>query len=173
MGFCTRVRLAIVDGLQSRQRTIGSAWSSDGSAFESRQAYARYSRLAATAATFSPAPSVFPYSGHPCHRHFQQPDSVIVLRGRSLVRVARLRGRVPEDADPSMGSLCGIFCCHISLSVRMVPGVAEGLPVRSAGRLPDRHRRPAVAATSCAHPAPPRSRGLPRRRRRDRGQYDD
>jgi hypothetical protein len=33
---CTRVRSAIVDGLESRQRTIGSAWSSDGSALESR-----------------------------------------------------------------------------------------------------------------------------------------
>jgi hypothetical protein len=29
----------IVDGLKSRQRTIGSAWSSDGSALESRLVY--------------------------------------------------------------------------------------------------------------------------------------
>ncbi len=88
-------------------------------------------------------------------------------------RIARLRGRVPEDSHSSMDSLCGIFCCHISFSVRMVPGAEEGLPIRFAGRLQDRHRRPAVEATGCAHPAPPRSRGLPRYRRRDWGQHDD
>src|SRR5580704_9606409 len=51
-----------------------------------------------------------------------------------------------------MDILCGIFCCRISFSVRMVPGTEEGLPIRFAGILQDRHRRPDVEATSCAHP---------------------
>src|SRR5271156_1249356 len=69
-----------------------------------------------------------------------------------------------------MDILCGIFCRRVSLSVRMVPGTEEGLPTLFAGKLLDRHRRPAVGATSCAHPAPPRTRGLPAHRRRDGGQ---
>ena len=45
-------------------------------------------------------------------------------------------------------AVCRIFCCHISFSVRMVPGTEERSPIRFAGRLQDRHRRPAVEATS-------------------------
>src|SRR5260370_31174991 len=76
-------------------------------------------------------------------------------------RIARLRGRVPEDSHSSMDSLCGIFCCHISFSVRMVPGAEEGLPIRFAGRLQDRHRRGGLEASSPAPPSPPPVAGRP------------
>jgi len=33
--------------------------------------------------------------------------ALFVLRGRALVRVARLRGRVLEDTEPSVGNLHG------------------------------------------------------------------
>ena len=64
---------------------------------------------------------------------FSSRTASIVLRRCPVVRFARLRGRIPEDSHSSMDSLCGIFCCHISFSVRMVPGAEEGLPIRFAG----------------------------------------
>src|SRR5712692_6167645 len=95
---------------------------------------------AAASGAASPSPSFPSHSRPPCRHRLRRSDRVVVLRGRALVRVARLRARVLENTEPSVGNLHGFYSGHISHSVWIVPGSEAGASPRLAERSHDFHR---------------------------------
>src|SRR5450631_459930 len=94
-----------------------------------------------------PPPQPLPsHSRRPCRHLLWRSDRVVLFRGRALVRVARLRGRVLENTEPSVGNLRGFYSGHISHSVWIVPRSEARASPRFAERSHDLHRRTAVEA---------------------------
>ncbi len=85
---------------------------------------------------------------------FQQPDGVILLRRRPVVRLARIRRCFPQDDRPSVGRASRHFWRHISFSVRLVPGAARTYRSDLPDDHPDDHRHATPETTSRAHSAP-------------------
>src|ERR1700687_2893780 len=85
-------------------------------------------------ASAAASPSFSSHSRRPCRHRLRRSDSVVVLRGRALVRVARLRGSVLENTEPSVGNLHGFCSGHISHSVRIVLGFKARASPRFAER---------------------------------------
>ena len=90
-----------------------------------------------------------------------------------MVRIARLRRRIPENIGPSVDSVSGILCSHISHSVRLVPSVVAGIRPRLADRQHNLHRGATVQAASRAHPGLHGALGFARRRPDNRYQQHD
>src|SRR5450631_479210 len=98
--------------------------------------------LAASAASATPpSPPPLPhYSCRPCRYSLRRSGVAVILRGRALVRIARLRGRVLENTESSVGSLRGFCSRHISDCVRFVSGAEAGTSPRFAQWAYDSYR---------------------------------
>ena len=73
------------------------------------------------------------------HRPRRRHDALL-LRRRALVRLARLRRRLLEDAQPAGGGLRGVRRRHLRRALRRVPRAEAGAPRRA-------HRRPRSSST--------------------------
>src|SRR5580658_3471133 len=99
-----------------------------------------------TASRAAPPPPLSHHLGRACRRFLQWPGRVVLLRGRALVQVARLRERVLENIEPAVGSLRRLYCDHISDFVRFVPRAQARPSPRSTEWSHDHHRRTTVEA---------------------------
>ncbi len=137
------VEAAIVDGHDSRERTIGSAWYSGRTRswkqakfmpeiIDWQQPSRRHRRV-----FFLFLPSF--------RRSFQHSDGVIVLRRRPLVRVAGCGDIFRKTLSLQWAVFAAFFALTFLFSLRSHD---------------PHHRRAAVEVTSCPHPALPRTLGV-------------
>src|SRR5208282_6293884 len=99
----------------------------------------------AASCTASPPP-LSHHSGRRCRCFLRRADRVVVLRGRALVRVARLRERILENAEPAVGSLLRLYRGYIFDSLRIICGSEAGASPRFAQRSHYHYRRTTVEA---------------------------